>query len=1104
MNKILRTISRIGLTLTLLTVVWPGMATGAGLAQAGQPGTLALTKTVDTAGPVAPGGIVNYTLTLTHTGGTAPAATEIKDVLPAGVIFLGPFSVQTQGAGAIPQTARFRKGKAGWQGMIAPDSTLTISFPVRVRPCPDATPRTVSNTATASQTDGSQIQATATFAVDCASGPLLSNVQLTAGFIADGSLVQTTSLLPGQGLPLHLEVTNNNSTAIRLGLALDVPEEVRLSQPGFDASSKDPIQIFRLKAGETRQIEPTLRLTQPVADGTALTVSLTACLLIGEEYVIDCDSQSWPPLTLIVTRRDLGDAPDSSNHPGAPMTAYPGRPANFPTVRDTATGSPPGPAHLHPRFFHLGRRVSLEAEADLGPDQDPTNNMLPGANISNRDRADDGIRPQLLNFSHCQPATFHARIFIHPLAVAYFANKDADGKANLNVWLDANRDGDWADALNCPPLAPEHIVVDQQIDPVALGPGLHTITVTTTGPVPWPANQAEQPAWLRVTLSDIPSEKPAGQNYGDGRGAPAPYHMGETEDYLLNGPVGDPTIALSGQALPAFINNTGQLSAQALRGSWVTQWSLGVTNLEQIKKDGPPFQLELEWTGCLTCTIAFNDEPGVGIQGRQNGNKVIYTVDPALADLAALEEIRVNGSGAVSSSPFGPDLSGIFETTARARVIVGGEVKTTVEAEITAGPAAPVLVFVTPGGPARLAGATCSNTIKLVGRAAPGAAVTVWEDTGIVHSTTAGPNGHWSGVVNLPDGFHQLYATQEISGRTSPASNIIAILIGLLTSQPDLSTLSFTGPAGFYALPEVGDEVLVYLKPGESYTVSVARCGDDPTTQLIFDSPASGPLVLAGPNGDGLYQGNFTYEVAGHKAAGPTPFTLTAISGNTEVVVEGQLRRSDDHQIIVQDAVTGQPLPGSTATILSPRDAASGLPAGKRFFDIWPGDLFGQPNPYTTEADGGFFFQRPPGSYQVDIFQAGYQPYRHFLLPYLEQDNVAEVIRLTPLISQPAAQTIWIDEAGFNPPVVEVSPGQVVEFTGLDLESHTATAASVPAAAGALNGAEWESGWLGPGQSYRRRFDTPGLYTFVDQTNPANTVVIMVEASTIYLPVVVK
>ena len=98
------------------------------------------------------------------------------------------------------------------------------------------------------------------------------------------------------------------------------------------------------------------------------------------------------PVTLTVRGSDLGDAPDSTNHAATPMTAYAGVPARFPTVVDPAA-PPDGPMHLAPRPFHLGVNVSREANADIGPDADPTNNLLPALDQANLDRHDDGLPP---------------------------------------------------------------------------------------------------------------------------------------------------------------------------------------------------------------------------------------------------------------------------------------------------------------------------------------------------------------------------------------------------------------------------------------------------------------------------------------------------------------------------------------------------------------------------------------------------------------------------------------------------------------------------------------------------------------------------------------
>ncbi|HIE39726.1 MAG TPA: hypothetical protein EYP77_11815 [Anaerolineae bacterium] len=67
--------------------------------------------------------------------------------------------------------------------------------------------------------------------------------------------------------------------------------------------------------------------------------------------------------------KDLGDAPDSRNHAGQVMEAYPGVIAHFPTVFDPALGSPQGPRHNFAwQDAWLGTWVSSERDADQAQD----------------------------------------------------------------------------------------------------------------------------------------------------------------------------------------------------------------------------------------------------------------------------------------------------------------------------------------------------------------------------------------------------------------------------------------------------------------------------------------------------------------------------------------------------------------------------------------------------------------------------------------------------------------------------------------------------------------------------------------------------------------
>jgi len=193
---------------------------------------------------------------------------------------------------------------------------------------------------------------------------------------------------------------------------------------------------------------------------------------------------------------DLGDAPDSSNSFGAAMTAYPpggppGIAANYPTVYQT--GSPPyGPIHWQPTAIaFLGNAVTLENEADIGPDQDPTNNIIPAADQPDNDGADDGLLLPLV-FPHCFPAQFNYVVtVVGPMAAPLY----------VNAWCDWNRDGDWDDIMPCP-LGPADEWAVQNEMVIVAGPGSYTFTSLPF--LPWhPSMPTDpQPLWMRITLSE--------------------------------------------------------------------------------------------------------------------------------------------------------------------------------------------------------------------------------------------------------------------------------------------------------------------------------------------------------------------------------------------------------------------------------------------------------------------------------------------------------------------------------------------------------------------------------------------------------------------------
>ena len=280
-----------------------------------------------------------------------------------------------------------------------------------------------------------------------------------------------------------------------------------------------------------------LQCNDDFGSGTDSQVSFAATA--GNQYLIEVggyDSEKGHGLLTVscegaVTpdKPDLGDAPDSTNHAGTVMTAYPsggptGVKANYPTVFQSGAGVGPfGPAHLNARLVaQLGKKITRETEADTGLDQDGVNNINPSTNTPDLDQGDDGIVVPL-SLPVCRWTTF-----------TYTVNViDPNVDMYLNAWFDWNRDGDWDDTLECAAgPAPEWAVRNQLL--FKLSAGLNQIT--TPAFLPWHPASGPQQIWMRLTLSEQPfkgGSAPAGKVGGGGSGPLEKYVYGETEDYYF-------------------------------------------------------------------------------------------------------------------------------------------------------------------------------------------------------------------------------------------------------------------------------------------------------------------------------------------------------------------------------------------------------------------------------------------------------------------------------------------------------------------------------------------------------------------------------------------
>jgi len=264
---------------------------------------------------------------------------------------------------------------------------------------------------------------------------------------------------------------------------------------------------------------------------------------------------------------DFGDAPDSTNNFGRTMTAtYSSTSstsvqANFPTVFNDGGSGPYGPFHRRSReVAHLGDNVSLEAEADIGADQDMINNIDPPSNSANKDGFDDGVIFPL-SLPNCGWATFDYKVKV--------INPGTD--LWVNVWFDWNRDGDWDDdsitnpTLSCSGgLVREWAVRNQYL--YNLPAGINQITSPAF--LSWHPQSGIKKIWMRVTISEQPWK--GGENQGKlGNGGSGPqngYMYGETEDYIFTPEIPDTECSLCQD-----LNGDGQINYQDL-SLLVRQW----------------------------------------------------------------------------------------------------------------------------------------------------------------------------------------------------------------------------------------------------------------------------------------------------------------------------------------------------------------------------------------------------------------------------------------------------------------------------------------------------------------------------------------------------
>ena len=1059
----------------------------------GTPGQIRIEKKADPAGPVNVGDVVTYSILVTHVGGTAPAFTTMQDVLPAGVALVAGPTVTELTPSAAPLVAGFNpgtgpSGAVTWSGTLSPNAVVRIDFRVRVRTCVDI----LRNVATAQNPDGTIVQAVTETDVNCQ--PTTPGISLTKRVVVQTASGQVTEadLLASDTAIYYLSLSATDGLTHTVHISDDMPSGLVAVGVSSSAGLANIIN-----SGHT-----------VIWDGVVGPANspIAIRILVRPDEKFACDQRlvniaRWiseghrgesNEVILRSACRDLGDAPDSTNHASAKMNAYTGVQANFPTVFNVAVPER-GPRHDRPRPFHLGKGVSPEIEADQNFDSDGLNNILPATDQADKDKADDGVLLSTLTVNHCQTGNLRVQVSIDTTAAALLAN----GTGYLNIWLDSNRDGDWADRFDCPQsatgapgVALEHIVIDQPINAAALGAGLHTVNVNTTGLVAWPADLAGKAVWLRATLSERPSNKPF-TTYGDGRGYDDPFRLGETEDYLLPGRVdpqgsgdADPVVTKRGEIWPDFDPVT-----QSRR--WVVGWVVNYANLGSAAASNVHV---VDTYDAPQTLLAEHSIPLV--PHTQSGNTLDYNVG----------NLPVGGAGLViirTELPFNTAPGTVIRNSA---VVNSSNDSNTINNTTVATVTVPLLppMITDP-----IAGTTCTQTVTVNGHAQPNVTVDLYVDNAVAATLTADANGEWGTTLTLAAGSHNLHAIARMGSQSSDPSPTVTIIVDPTLFWNPIS-LRFQDDLGHVIIPSGRlDESgwSVFLRPGHTYTVSLDVCCADPNAQVTIEI-GDISLTLSDPDGDRTFSATFTVPAAGR------------FTGTVRICVTCDLiRRCSDGQVTIDpegtvfDVMTGLPIAGATVACMQADLSAAD---GQQSFSLWPAADFDQINPQSVAADGYFSFFTPQGTYRLNVNKTGYQPYESIDLTVVDAPVHFDV-PLTPLVTGETDEQIGITENGFEPAVLTVEPGTVIEWinAGTSVHSSTSITPSVSfdgaSAASATAVGGWDSGLLTTGESYKLQLTAEGTYIYRDSANTDATATIIVKQTTpvtsttkIYLPVINK
>jgi plastocyanin len=353
-------------------------------------------------------------------------------------------------------------------------------------------------------------------------------------------------------------------------------------------------------------------------------------------------------------------------------------------------------------------------------------------------------------------------------------------------------------------------------------------------------------------------------------------------------------------------------------------------------------------------------------------------------------------------------------------------------------------------------------------------------------------------LTNLAPGYHQVFV-RDSNSVVSPRDAATGLPTGKYYVDPTLPfdpmSLTFTNQQGEVIHPPTLnwsrdlENIIAKLHHNEIYQISIDTClgEQDLAITLMLDDTLL--TRLSDDDGDGRYTGRYTVDLPARSIAAAASLRFVVAAQGVEQTFGSTV--STPPVGIIRDGVNGQSLDEASVLALFSASDSTYLPL--------PPAITTTPNQQVTGADGAYGFTVAEGLYRLDVVRDGYQPYRSDNI-VSNDGSLAVDLNLSPAVTEPATQIIYITENGFTPAVVTVEPGSVIMWVNTDLTDHTS---SLPGT--------WESGLLEAGATFKTKLDAWGTYTYQDSTDSANSGLVIVEAKSvpgnthqIFLPLVSK